>query len=327
MTTATVTPVETDPTATSDISDALALQQMEAGFSGTTFPSDTDQIVPTVDEEEGAEKGEGDEGEAVVSDEAKVETAAAATDTTEPAAAVESVDPAEVKKALELLQAIPNLQSTIEKLRGDAFGKIGGIERILKTLQETTPLGQPIEVSADDFEELREEFPETAKKLAPALTRILKKVRGTGTAVPPQIDENALIERASKIADEIADRRVSVRLLTRDHKDWREVAGDEGSNTPFRQWVKKQGPEVEKAVFSSWDPDLLSEKLTTFKKEQEKAAKGKTITTTAQPNARAQRLAEAVQPRGSVKPPAPKAKTAEEQFEEGFNSGPGGSTK
>lgn len=323
MTTAAATSMETE------ISDALALQQMESGFTGVALSPEVDKAGEKVAMETEAlevETPEETAQEEPVKDveetgdeniEAKVE---------EPPAPKE-LDPEEVRKAMELLQAIPDLQSKLDKLRGDAFGKIGGLERLLKTLQETTPLGQEIKVEESDLQELNVEFPETTKALAPALTRVLKKFKGTAVAVPA-VDENALLSRATEIADQIASRRVAVALLTQAHEDWAQVVGAENAQTEFRTWVKNQGAEVEKEIFSTWDHRKLSAKLTEFKKVKEDEAKAKLKPKEAsKPDARSQRLAEAIQPRGGKVPPASKAKTPEEQFEEGFNNGPGGNLK
>ena len=323
MTTAAATETSVETVVDAVVSEELALKQMEAGFSGTSLPNE--EGTPPKEDADGTatdETVDTGEGETV----ATGTTDAPPTDAN--AEAPREVNPEELRKALDLLQTIPDLQSKLDKLRGDAFGKIGGLERLLKTLQETTPLGQEIKVEEEDLKELTVDFPETTKALAPALTRVLNKFKGTG--VKPVVDEETIVKRAAEIADQISSRRVAVALLTQAHEDWPELVGAEGSQTEFRTWVKSQGEEVEKEVFSTWDHRKLSKKLTEFKETKAKAqAKPKPPSTTSstKTDVRSQRLAEAVQPRGGKLPPAPKAKTPEEEFEEGFNQGPGGSMK
>lgn len=325
MTTATVTETAVEP---EEISEALALEQMEAGFNGISHPS-VDQTVRTIsDEEPVVETGDTPAETPVempVEERGEVKEPIVA-QTEPPAEKVEppTIDPEQLRHALDVLQTVPELKKAIGDLRAQAFGKMGSLEEVLKRLQETTPLGQEIKVEESDLEELREEFPATTKALAPALTRILKKYKGTGVA-PTPIDEEAIVNRAVKISDQIVEQRIAMAILSREHKDWRDVVGLPDSQTEFRTWLKAKGADIESKVLSSNDVDLLSETLTEFKKAKVKPKpKQEPAPVT---SVRTQRLAEAVQPRGGQRPPTPKAKTPEEQFQEGFDSGPGGSVK
>lgn len=313
-----------------EITDALALQQMESGFTGVALPPGVDKpgekVVMETDgvvQDDVPPVGDAPAGEGV--EEGK---AAEGTSEETPVAPTE-LTPDEVRKALEVLQTIPDIQSKIDKLRGDAFGKIGGLERVLNALKEA-PFGQEITVQEADLQELNEQFPETTKALAPALTRVLNKYKGTGVKVPT-IDQDAIIREATAIADQLSTKRVAMALLTERHEDWPELVGAADSQTEFRTWVKAQGPEVEQEIFSSWDHRKLSKKLTEFKEHKKAEAKANakpTPTSPAkQPDTRSARLAEAIQPRGGKLPPTPKAKTPEEEFEAGFASGPGGAMK
>lgn len=316
-----------EPVVEEAVSDEVALQQMMEGFNGvapapeeskndtggeTTGDSPAGEPAPASSNEPGSDRP----GETTPSTDARLQQ--------------EPINPADVKRALELLQVVPDLRSAVEKLRGDAFGKIGGIERVLKSIQESTPFGQEIKVEESDLEELSHEFPETTRALAPALTRVLKKFKGTAPAAAP-VNETEIIERAVKMADEIAYRKVAARFLSRDHRDWRTIVGNPDEKTEFRTWLKAKGEAVETKILSSVDPEELSECLSDFKKEQKERAEAQSKASTArqtkpaQSDARTQRLAEAVHPKGGrPTPPSPKKKTDEDEFLEGFNSGPGG---
>lgn len=303
-------------TAEEAISDELALKQMEAGFSGKEAPTADEVTTSTkeIEKPETAVETTGTDGTATVAEETpeKIETPE------KPAAA--ELDP-KIVQALEVISTIPDLKSTIESLRGQTFGKIGHIERVLKTLESSN---QEITVTEEDLAELRKEFPETTAALAPALTRILKRVKGGVVQVPAQVDENAVLEKAATIADQIVAKRIALNDLNREHKDWQTIVGPKGSTTEFRTWVREKGEAEETRIFSSNDAAMLSGVLTEFKefkKEKEKKANPKPAAP--KTDSRTQRLAEAVQPKGGQKPPTPKAKTDEEQMEEGYTHGSG----
>jgi hypothetical protein len=230
---------------------------------------------------------------------------------------------AQLKELLAKVNSVDELKSAIEKLRGDAFGKVGGLERTLKQLQDATPIGQPIEVKAEDLAELEAEFPglNLGPSLAKGLTRVLGKFKGTGAPAPGLTPEEikAQIEAVRQdAANRIEEGRKhsAVERLTDLHEDWQTVIGPPDSQTEFRTWLKGQGPEQEQAFLSSWDPRFISKTLSTFKNAKSEPPK---VDPKPKTDTRAQRLAEAVPAKGGGIPPAKSKKTEEEAaFEEGF---------
>jgi hypothetical protein len=289
----------------------LARQQEEAaafesGYSGTVIPPTDTPADDTPKEPE-----------------AKVEVAP----TAEPVApAPTSLTDAQIKDLLAKVGAIDELKGGLEKLRGDFFGKAGGLERTLKQLQESTPMGQPIDVKPEDLAELEADFPglNLGPSLAKGLTRVLSKMKGTGPAVTPGLTPEEIDARiaargrqeAAVLIEEERKRNAAERL-TDLHEDWQAVVGLPDSQTAFRTWLKGQGTEKEQAFLSSWNPRYIAKQLTAFKESTRVAPKP-----SPNPNdTRAQRLAEAVPPKGGAVP-MPKSKRTEEEeaFEEGYKN-------
>jgi hypothetical protein len=200
-------------------------------------------------------------------------------------------------------------------LYGDVYGKIGGLDRVLKQIQEATPVGQAIEVSDKDLEELKEEFPDLTAKLAKGLTRVLSKFKGTAQpgAVQTPVNTDEMFARATQAADarvatsqEAILRKVAVDRLTDRHEDWQEVIGGSDATTPYRTWLQSQDPVYRTKIFGSWDPREIGKSIDKFKAFEEEVKKTTAQAPVAPPkgqNARSQRLAQAITPRGSASAP------------------------
>lgn len=279
-------------------------EAFESGFTGTV-------VTPT--ETPANEKAE--------EPEPKVEAAVAPAEPVVPAPV--SLSDAQIKELLAKVGTVDELKGGLEKLRGDFFGKAGGLERTLKQLQESTPIGQPIEVKAEDLAELEAEFPglNLGPSLAKGLTRVLGKLKGTGTATPgltpEEIDARIAAKSKADAAAMIEEerKRNAAERLTDLHEDWQTVIGPPDSQTEFRTWLKGQGAEKEQTFLSSWDPRYIAKTLTTFKESKKVVPKP-------QPKpggSRAQRLAEAIPAKGGAPPATPvKRNEEEEAFAEGF---------
>lgn len=305
-----------DAAAKAQQEDADALAQFESGYTGQTLDSETPpaEVPPT---ETTAE---------TPADPAEGKSASGETVETEPPVVPKAdISKEQFEQLLAAANSIGDIRSAVEKLRGDAFGRMGGLERTLKGLQDATPAGQPIELTSEDLAEVKAEYPQLTESLVTGLSRVLKKMKGTGAA--PAVDLEALdqrvIEKASVIAQEAIAREsvriredVATQMLEAQHEGWRELVGPKDSDTAYRRWLKTKGPDYEKKLLSSNDPVEISRSISTFKETQKvtPAPAGKP----ASPDTdRKQRLAEAITPRGG-KPPMPRAKTPEEEFAEGF---------
>ena len=82
-----------------------------------------------------------------------------------------------------------------------AFGKIGGIERDLAQLRQP---GQPIELTADSFPLLKEQFPELAELQAKDMRELFSKIKGGGS-IDTEAVEKLVSEKVSGIRQQAID--------------------------------------------------------------------------------------------------------------------------
>lgn len=200
--------------------------------------------------------------------------------------------------------AIDEIKAAQEKQFGTAFGKIGGIERLVNQLQAAAPAGQSIEVSEDDFDELRADFPELAAMQVKGLNKALAKVRGSGPAVDPEMLEQRIQERLApeiqRVREEASQKIVDL-TIRQQHRDWNKVV----RSPEFAEWLAAKPQAERDAIQYSDDPDVVADHITTFK------AAAKAATT------RAKRFDQAVTPRGTGgHAPAP---DDDDEFNAGFN--------
>jgi hypothetical protein len=227
------------------------------------------------------------------------------------------ITPEQFQELLAVAQTVGDIRNAVEKLRGDAFGKLGGLERTLKGIQDAVPAG--VELKVEDLGSISKEYPDLSENLVKGLNSAIARLPKAPAAQPVNLEE--IEQRAAAIAQREVDRArvqiaesLAVKFLDAQHEGWKEIVGPKDSDTAYRRWLKTQGAEYERKLLTSTDPVEIGKSLTKFKDvEKKKPAQPK------QPvDERKQRLAEAVVPRGGNKPPAPRAKTPEEEFAEGF---------
>lgn len=219
---------------------------------------------------------------------------------------------------LSTAHSVEEIKAALEKTRNDAFGEMGGLKRTLKQLQEATPAGEPIVVSAEDLAELKEEFPEMTDKMAKGLTRVLAKVKGTGKAAV--LDQAALdAAMATKLAEgrETITKEQAIERLTDKHENWREIIGPKDSPTEFRTWLKTQEAAYAATVLETWNPREVAKAIDKFQEHQKK----KPAPPAPKPGSRAARLEEAVPSRGNPTPATPREQTEQEAMVAGFSTG------
>lgn len=294
----------------------VALNQFTEGFTGEPVKP----VEPTEEDIKAAEEVAKAEADRVAAEEAAKAVKAA-----EPKLA-QLTEP----QLLDLVQkanSVTEIRAIVDKVRDETKGRVGSLEQTIKKLQEATPVGQAIVVTAEDFAEIGKDLPEHAKMLADGLTRVLSKFKGTAPVKEETPEEfEARVNRIAderfaqaKAADIEREKTQSRTRLSEQHADYATVIGSPESNTPWRQWLKTQPGSYETRMLSTWDADVLADSLDRFKefqKEQAKKPKPAVV-----PNGRAQRLAEAVPARGGASAPRkPGVKTPEEELAEGFNS-------
>ncbi len=309
-----------------ELSDDEALRQMEEAF--LAGPAGQSDLAPvTVASDEAAEAGETasqteSEPETAVQSGTDVDETQSAQEPQKTEAASGGLTDDKVLELLKTSQTTEELRAGIKKLRDETFGRVGGLERTLKALQEGLAApGQESEIE-EHFAELKAEYPDAAPLIIKGIKQAMKQAKSIAitTAEPPNPDE--LVQKILPSLREDLEKQVDVRfverVLDREHKGWRDIVGAAGSQTPFRVWLN--GKPDRDAILGSYDVEVLSNVLTEFKESQ----KSKTPTRTPAPSNRTHRLEEAVTQKGNIKPPAPRQKTAEEEMEEGFSAGPAG---
>lgn len=232
------------------------------------------------------------------------------------------------KADFERLMTSVNDTDAIKKQLRDVNGRMGNVQQLVKQLQDSTPAGEPVEMSEEDAAEMAADFPELAGMLRTAVNRVLKrqKVKGTGEATPPATQT---VDREQWKKD-LVELREQTELAALDelHPDWRTIVGKEAdTGNPYRQWLATQPEEYQRTINNTKSALVVSRSIDKFE-----AARTRTAATPTPPPrppkqepsrvaARTDRIRGAVQPQGGGgTAPRPTTKTAEDYFEEGFQA-------
>lgn len=144
-----------------------------------------------------------------------------------------------------------------EKQFGTAFGKIGGIERTIKSLTD----GAQVEISQEDIDALKDDFP----PLAAALEKVRNLRALPGGGVDQEQIANLVAEKVSAV-----EQKFELRLLSKDHPDWKQIDADPA----FAQWVAAQPDEFKQTLAQasqSYDSAVVSNAMTMFKQSRKAA--------------------------------------------------------
>jgi hypothetical protein len=239
-----------------------------------------------------------------------------------------NITPAELDDILKKANSVAEVREAMTKFQRDSAGRIGSLESTIKALQAQATTAVPLEVKAEDLVNFTKEFPELAPKLAEDLTKVLSRLKTAGEAPKGETPEEftarvmPIVQAHVDNAQEAERKRLAPKILASRHKDYPTVIGAPDSNTEWRKWLKTQPGNYEERMLNSWDGFELADSLDTFKEHQrvelEKAEKAKKpAPKTPVPDARAQRLLEAVPARGgSIVRTKAEAKTEEDAFKE-----------
>jgi hypothetical protein len=207
---------------------------------------------------------------------------------------------------------VDEIRSTSTSQIDKAFGKIGGIERLMQQLQSSTPAGQAVEVSLEDFAEMTAEYPELADLQMKGLNRVLAKVRGTGPAIDATQIEQLVQQRLAPALQDVdtrVEQQVGAILLTEKHENWREIVGKQDDKTnAFRIWMETQPEAYRTQINQTNQASVIARAISTFQAAQ---AKKPAI------DKRSSRIEAAVTPKGvGGHAPAP---SDDDEFNAGFN--------
>jgi hypothetical protein len=203
---------------------------------------------------------------------------------------------AQFQDLLARAASIDTIRADATKRFDTAFGQLGGLKQTVERLQQGS--GKAIEVTGDDFTELKSEFPELADLQIQGLNRVLSKLGGGG------LGSDAVTKMASEVAEARADALDGLNNII---PDW-ELA----VKTPeFSDWLGKANDTV-KALSAS---DKVRDAAALLRQFRDRP---KTVTPPKpQPSTRQRQLEAAVVPRGS-RGAAPESRE-DDDFEAGFN--------
>lgn len=221
------------------------------------------------------------------------------------------------KAQFERLEKAAKITDDIEGKFSKAFGTIGDVQKIVRTLQAGTPRGTAVKIPDDAFAAMEKDFPEVAQHMRSALEATLKGMEGTGSATA-QVDEG-LFER--KIEERVM--RLEIEALEDTYPDWKKIVGavkkDEtpDANHPFRKWLATKDQAYQARINGTNSAGVITRAIRTFQAETKKAPV--TPKQDAQVQTRAKRIQDAVRPKGDGGQPP--MKEAEDDFEAGFKTG------
>lgn len=218
-----------------------------------------------------------------------------------PAVEYAQLTKAEVEELKARAALIDQIKAAQEQGFNKVFGHIGGLQRQLKG----AAVGEKLEVSDAEIEEIQADFPALGKAL-----RHIVKLQGLPSAAAGVDDERVEAVVTKRVT--AAEQRFEQRLLKRDHPDWEQVVATDG----FKAYAAALPPDEQKQLATSWDADYISGHLSKFKASLKKPA---TPAPASDPGSiRRSRMSAAVIPRGNGAGPAA---SDEDEFLAGFKTG------
>ncbi|MBN9535784.1 MAG: hypothetical protein BGN99_06560 [Alphaproteobacteria bacterium 65-37] len=219
------------------------------------------------------------------------------------------------------LNAAADETAGLKQQMSKAFGTMGNLQQVIGRLQTATPAGASVEISAEDFAELAEDFPELAGHTRRGLEKIFKRlnVRGTGSA-SVDTEQVASAVRSARQQD-------AFDVLDDLHPGWRDIVGRaEDADNAFRKWLAMQSQDYQDRINTTQSASITARAIDQFKAATQVPASKPAAQPQPQPSApkiaaRKDRFQAAVQPRGAGGPPSPSSNSADDEFQAGFATG------
>lgn len=283
-------------TDTTSQDEAAALAAAEAGYRKATGAAEPAPL------EAAAEPIESDSGLQAPANEVPTEPDLSAP---EPSQSAQDA----ISEQLEALKAqVRELKSSgadAEAVRR-MHGEIGNINRTLKALQtasrQDAPANDELAAAVAKIKKQAEEFPEILGDVAQAMEVMHARVLQTKASEPePQAADGQTTEEAAQTGYTTAQ-QVAIQSLDEVHPDRHEVV----NTADYKQWFAALPPDVQTKVQTTWNPAVVSQHLTDFKKSVE--AK----------KSRQARLDAAVAPKGGAQKPGPTTLTNEQAAMRGY---------
>lgn len=167
---------------------------------------------------------------------------------------------------------IGKLQKALDSTNGTYGTRLDNQQRTIDELRQERQQSMGA-LTPSKLKRLSQEFPEIAEMLAEDLNGLIGQ---GGQAFDPAQIEQIVTPRVQALEERMAkkEQELEIRALTKQHRDWREVATFEQQpdgriawkNQQFGQWADKLPAESRQKLLQSNDADFLSEQLTEFKK-------------------------------------------------------------
>jgi len=309
----------TDSTVVNQEAEAEELAGFEAAVAGTELAKETLKVEEETEEVEST-------SETPVAD---AEPSAEVTEEVKPPVPqAVSVTEDQLKELMATSGSVKELTDGLKKLRDDAFGKIGGIERLIKQAEKMTDSKLDLTLTDEDFAEVDSEVPMLTKPLQKLFTKILKQAKVKVPAADAVDVESLRTQFHQEIEAKMQERELNLqrgfeeRLLTDRYPEWKETVVKQ----EFKDWLAnedKASPGYQRTFMESWSAREIGGVLKKFNAHQADAEKSKQAAApTPKPKvvspsqSRTERLKEAVLPKASSVTPKPKGPlTEEEAFE------------
>ena len=218
------------------------------------------------------------------------------------------------KAEWDAIKAAAEKTAAHEKQFSTVFGTIGKTKQTLEqSVAEVRALidGRKDELSTAAYTKLKDQFPELAE-----MTKEMVEARLAG--LPPSqqpIDDDTFQKKVSEAAN-----KREMTYLMEDFPDWQKIVGspptpnDNPVETPFRQWLAGKDENYKARLLDTDSPADIARAIRRFQRETKAPARSTPRPVT---DDRAERLRDAVQPRGDTAA-APATNPREDAFAAGF---------
>lgn len=166
-------------------------------------------------------------------------TAPAPAPEAQPAPKFAQVTEDQYRELFEKASQVDQTRAELNKIRDTVFGSLGGLKQSIDRMQAQ---GGRIELSADDFADLRAEYPELADVQLKVFNKILARQPG-GAVIPEELEtrvvqkfNDELGSRVDRTRGEIIDSHLDAVV----DGDWKQVAG----SAEFNKWLETAPPDI-----------------------------------------------------------------------------------
>lgn len=221
------------------------------------------------------------------------------------------------KKEWDEVRAAAAKTASYDAQLSKLFGTTGNLQSNLQKLTATKPateVPRKVELPKDAFAAMERDFPELAQQTRAALEAALAGIPA-GSDIDAAKVEGMLATFAAKR---------EIEALEDDYPEWRKIVGavditreQPDANNPFRLWLATKDATYQARINGSESAAVIARAIRTFQTETK--APPALPAKTPRSDARAERLKEAVQPRGDNAGAAP-GKSDDDEFLAGFNS-------